>query len=73
MLDDDSRSSDPAEVAEVDLLAEFRQHDGVQPGRYSSHMHPLLGVAGNERGGEVVGCRGGGRVISGINWDFSFY
>ena len=47
--------SDSTEVAEVDLLAEFRQHDDVQRGRYTSCAWPLLGAMGYERGGEVVG------------------
>ena len=47
--------SDPAEVAEVGLLAEFPRHDGVQRGRCPSRMQPLLGVVGYERGGEVSG------------------
>ena len=47
--------SDPTEVADVDLLAEFRQHDDVQRGRYPSRAQPLLGATGYERGGEVVG------------------
>ena len=47
--------SDPTEVAEVDLLAEFRQPDGVQRGRYPSSARSLLGATGYERGGEVAG------------------
>ena len=59
MLDDDSRSSDPAEVAEVDLLAEFPQHDSVQRGRCLYRTKPLLRAAVYERGGEE---RGRGRL-----------
>ena len=47
--------SDPAEIAEVDLLAEFWQHDGVLQGRYPSRTWSLLGATGYERGGEVAG------------------
>ena len=47
--------SDPTEVAEVDLLPQFRQRDSVLRGRFSSRAWPLLGATGYERGGEVAG------------------
>ena len=47
--------SDPSKVAEVDLLAECRQRDGVLRGRFPSHAWPLFGSTGYERGGEVAG------------------
>ena len=47
--------SDPAEVAEVNLLAEFPQHDNVQRGRCPSRKQPLLGATDYERGGEERG------------------
>ena len=47
--------SDPTEVAEVDLLEEFRQHDSVHRGRFPSRTWHLLGATGYERGGEVAG------------------
>ena len=58
--------SDPAEVAEVELLAEFRPHDDVQRGRFPSRTWPLLGATGYERGGGVVG---GVVEVSGIFWN----
>ena len=68
VLDNDSRSSDPADIAEVNLLAEFPQHEGVQRGRCISHMQPLLGATGYERGGEERGGeRLDGRGFIGIN------
>ena len=57
--------SDPAEVAEVDLLAEFRQHDGMHRGRYTSRARSFLGPRVRERWRVV----GGVVEVLGIFWN----
>ena len=57
--------SDPTEVAEVDLLAEFRQRDGVLRGRFPSRARSFLGPRVRERWRVV----GGVVEVLGIFWN----